>query len=65
MFKFILYFVITILVIWSMDTININGIFKKNCNPLKARLFYFFLALSMIYLVTNFYYDLFTNIKIL
>jgi uncharacterized membrane protein YwzB len=65
MFKFILYFVVTILVIWTMDTININQIFKKNCNPIQAKLFYFFLGLSMIYLVTNFIYDLFTCVKIL
>jgi len=64
MFKFILYFAITVLVIWSMDSININGIFKKNANPMQARLFYFFLALSIIYLVTNFLYDLFTCVKI-
>lgn len=64
-FKFILYFVVTILVIWTMDTININQIFKKNANPLQAKLFYFFLGLSMIYLVTNFIYDLIISIKIL
>lgn len=64
MFKFGLYFVVTVLVIWSMDTININGIFKKNANPTQAKIFYFFLAISMIYLVTNFFYDLFTCVKI-
>lgn len=64
-FKFILYFVVTILVIWTMDTININQIFKKNVNPLQAKLFYFFCGLSMIYLVTNFIYDLITSVNIL
>ena len=64
-FKFILYFIVTILVIWTMDTININQIFKKNANPIQAKLFYFFLGLSMIYLVTNFIYDLIISIKIL
>lgn len=64
-FKFILYFVVTILVIWTMDTININQIFKKNVNPIQAKLFYFFLGLSMVYLVTNFIYDLITTIHIL
>ncbi len=59
-FKFILYFVITILVIWTMDTININQIFKKN-RILQARIFYFFLSLSIIYLVTNFFYDLYLS----
>ena len=65
MFKFILYFVVTVLVIWTMDTININQIFKKNCNPLQAKLFYFFVGLSMIYLVTNFLYDLIISVNIL
>ena len=64
-FKFILYFVVTILVIWTMDTININQIFKKNANPIQAKLFYFFVGLSMIYLVTNFLYDLIISVNIL
>lgn len=63
-FKFILYFAVTILVIWAMDSININQIFKKNVNPIQARLFYFFLGLSMIYLITNFLYDLLSCAKI-
>lgn len=61
--KFFLYILVTILVIWSLDSVNINLIFKKNKIP-QARLFYFFLALSLIYLVTNFIMDLFTSIKI-
>ena len=63
-FKFILYFAVTMLVIWAMDSININQIFKKNANPIQARLFYFFLGLSMIYLITNFLYDLLSCTKI-
>ena len=63
-FKFILYFAVTILVIWAMDSININQIFKKNANPIQARLFYFFFAFSMIYLITNFLYDLLSCTKI-
>ena len=65
MFKFILYFIVTILVIWTMDTINVNQIFKKNANPLQAKMFYFFVGLSMIYLVTNFIYDLIQSVNIL
>ena len=64
MFKFILYFVVTIVVIWTMDTININSLFKKNVNPLQAKIFYFLLGISMIYLVTNFLYDIFTSVRI-
>lgn len=62
--KFFLYVVTTLLVIWSMDSVNINKIFKKN-RVLQARLFYFLLGISLIYLVTNFFYDLFTSVKII
>lgn len=61
--KIALYFLITILVIISIDSININNIFKKN-KIFQARLFYFFLAISLIYLVTNFIYEIATTIKI-
>lgn len=62
--KFLLYVVNTILVIWAMDSININGIFKKN-RIIQARVFYFLLGLSLIYLVTNFIWDLYSSIKII
>lgn len=61
--KFLLYIIVTILVIWSMDSVNINKIFKKN-KIMEARLFYFFLGISLIYLVTNFLWDLFIVGKI-
>lgn len=61
--KFFLYLVVTILVIWAMDSLNINGIFKKN-KVFQARLLYFFLGISLIYLVTNFLMDLFTIMKL-
>ena len=63
MSKFFLYIVVTILVIWSMESVNINQIFKKN-RLYQARVFYFFLGISLIYLVTNFLLDLFTSIKL-
>ena len=62
--KIIVYIIVSVGVIWSLESININGIFKKN-RIYQARLFYFFLGLSMIYLVTNFIWDLFTAIKML
>ena len=54
--KFFLYIVVTVFVILSLDSININQIFKKN-KVFQARLFFLFLALALIYLVTNFIYD--------
>lgn len=62
--KFFLYILVTLLVIWSLDSVNINQIFKKN-KITQARVFYFLLALSMIYLVTNFLFDIFSSVRIL
>ena len=61
--KFFLYVAVTILVIWAMDSVNINQIFKKN-RVIQARVFYFLLGISLIYLVTNFIMDLLTSGKI-
>lgn len=58
--KLFLYIIVGIAVIWSMDSININQIFKKN-RVTQARIFYFFLTLSIIYLVTNCLYDLYLS----
>ncbi len=58
--KYILYLLVTIITIWALDSININAIFKKN-KIWQARVFYFFLALSIIYLVTNCLYDLYES----
>ena len=62
--KFFLYILVTLLVICSLDSVNINQIFKKN-KVTQARVFYFLLALSMIYLVTNFLFDIFSSVRIL
>lgn len=62
--KFYVYLLVTMLVIWAMDSININGIFKKN-KIVQARLLYFLLGMALIYLVTNFIMDLFTSLKML
>ncbi len=62
MTKFILYVLVTILSVWALDGININFLFKKG-QVVKARVAYFLILLSIIYLVTNFIYD-FIYIKI-
>lgn len=61
--KLLLYTFVTVVVIWAMDAVNINQIFKKN-HVIQARVFYFLLGLSLIYLVTNFLMDLFISSKI-
>lgn len=62
--KFFLYIFVTIMVMWALESININNIFKKN-RIYQARLFYFLLGLSLTYLVTNFIYDVFISWKII
>ena len=56
MTKFVLYVLVTILTVWAMDGLNINFLFKKG-QVAKARVAYFLILLSIIYLVTNFIYD--------
>ena len=63
MTKFILYVLVSIITFWAMDGININEFFKKG-QVIKARVMYFLILLSIIYLVTNFIYD-FVYLKIL
>lgn len=58
--KFILYIIVGVIVIWSLDSVNINGIFKQN-KVYQARCLYFMLALSLTYLVTNFIYDFYIS----
>lgn len=62
--KFFIYVAVAILVIWAMDSVNINAIFKKN-RVTQARVFYFLLGLAMIYLITNFIMDFFEYSKII
>lgn len=60
--KFFLYLFSSVIVVFAIDSININGIFKKN-KVFQARIFYFIMALCMIELLTNFLYNLFEATK--
>lgn len=60
--KFFLYLFSSIIVIYSMDSININQIFKKN-KIMQAKILYFLLAICMIELLTSFLYNLFEATK--
>ena len=61
--KLFLYLFSSIIVIWSIDSVNITAIFKKNRNS-QAKIFYFLIALCMIELLTNFFYNLFTAVNL-
>ena len=54
--KFAVYILSAIIVVWSMDGININAIFKKN-KVYQARVFYLVLIFIFTYLLANFLYD--------
>lgn len=58
--KIFIYILITPIVIYSLDSININQIFKKNKEN-QAKIFYLLLALSLIYLISSFIYDFFIS----
>lgn len=62
--KLFLYVFITLVVVWTMDGLNINFIFKKN-RVAQARVFYLLVTLSLSYLVTNFVYDFFLSSQFL
>jgi uncharacterized membrane protein YwzB len=56
--KLILYLVITPLVIWSLDSLNINVLFKKN-KYMEAGVIYILIGIAISYLAVNFLYDFF------
>ena len=62
--KLFVYIFITLVVVWTMDGLNINFIFKKN-RVAQARVFYLLVTLSLSYLVTNFVYDFFLSSQFL
>ena len=58
MAKIVLYLMIIPLVVYSLDSVNINGIFKKGkSNYYQARVMYMFLVMGISYLVVNFIND--------
>ena len=58
MVKLILYLFVIPLVVFSMDSLNINGLFKKGqSNYYQARFFYIFLVMGISFLVVGFISD--------
>ncbi len=56
MVKFVIYLFVIPLVIYAVDSINFNGIFKKN-KVYQARVFYILLVFGLSYMISNFMYD--------
>lgn len=62
MYNFLIYLIVFVIVIWSMEGININGIFKKNrLNQAKA--FYIIVVFSLTYLTASFIIAFLTSLK--
>ncbi len=58
MIKIILYIVIIPFVVWGMDSVNINSLFKKGQSDYyQARAMYMFLVIGISYLVVSFISD--------
>lgn len=53
MYNLLLYIIVLIIVIWAMEGVNINPIFKKN-RIYQARIFYIIIVFGITHLVTNF-----------
>lgn len=62
MSKLILYILVMPFIIWAMDGVNINQIFKKN-RYYQARIIYMALIFGLSYLVVNFLNDFVGVIK--
>ncbi len=64
MIKATLYIIILVLTIWSLESINITGFFKKN-RYYESRTLYIIVSMALSYLVVNFIYDFIINFKII
>lgn len=58
MVKLLLYLFVIPLVVYAMDSVNINGIFKKGqSNYYQARVMYIFLVMALSYDIVQFIND--------
>ena len=64
MIKAILYILIFPFTIWVMEGLDLNQFFKQS-RVIQARIMYLMIAMSISYLVVNFFYDFFINFKII
>lgn len=62
MSKIILYLFVIPLVIYAMDSVNFNSVFKKYKN-FQSKIFYILIMFSISYLVCSFLSDFFNIIK--
>ena len=63
MLKIALYLIILPITVWSMDGLNLNGLFKQS-RVYQARLIILLLSIGITYLAVNFFYDFFISFKL-
>ena len=64
MIKAILYAAILPFVIWAMDGLELNKLFKQ-ARIIQAKIMYLLISMCISYLVVNFLYDFFINFQII
>ena len=58
MIKIVLYIIVIPIVVYCLDSVDINKFFKKGrSNYYQARIFYIFFVMMMSYLIVNFMND--------
>ena len=62
MIRLILYLIVIPLCIYAFDSVNLNGIFKKN-KMYQARIFYILMVFGLSSLITSFLYDFLYALK--
>lgn len=62
MYNFVIYLIVMAIVIWTLDSINMNSIFKKN-KEYQAKVFYIILVFSLTYLTSNFIISFLSGLK--
>lgn len=58
MIKILLYIIVVPLVMWALEGVNTNNMFKKN-RVYQASLLYIIFSISLSYLAVNFFLDFF------
>ncbi len=62
MYNLLLYIIIFAIVIWTLDGLNLNHLFKQN-KVYQARVFYILLAFSITYLASGFILNFLNSLK--
>lgn len=63
MIKTLLYIVVVPIIMWVLESINTNNLFKKN-RVYQASILYIVVSIGLSYLVVNFFYDFFISSNI-